>query len=162
MASFCSIVADLVCIFPKKWYHWRCYPLNFKSFSKYPFYKALLPHSFCKTKEICEDFPSRAIWYACVFHIFHIIGETACLISFISNHLIMTKPCYILNTLETCLHPPPTDPPPTHLPRTVTTPPTPPDPFFIKKETLTRVFSCEFCEIFKNTTGRLLLIFVFF
>ena len=28
---------------------------------------------------------------------------------------------------------------------------------FIEKETLTQVFSCEFCEIFKNTffTGRL-------
>ena len=28
---------------------------------------------------------------------------------------------------------------------------------FIKKETLIQVFSCEFCEIFKNSSGRLLL-----
>ena len=28
---------------------------------------------------------------------------------------------------------------------------------FIEKETLADVFSCEFCEIFKNTFGRLLL-----
>ena len=26
-------------------------------------------------------------------------------------------------------------------------------PFFIKKETLTQVFSCEFCEMSKNTSG---------
>ena len=29
---------------------------------------------------------------------------------------------------------------------------------FIKKDTLTLVFSCEFCEISKNTSGRVLLI----
>ena len=33
---------------------------------------------------------------------------------------------------------------------------------FIKKETLAHVFSCEFCEISKNTSGRLFLICVFF
>ena len=31
---------------------------------------------------------------------------------------------------------------------------------FIKKEALAQVFSCEFCEISKNTSGRLLLRFV--
>ena len=30
--------------------------------------------------------------------------------------------------------------------------------YFIKNETLAQVFSCEFCSIFKNTTGRLLLL----
>ena len=32
---------------------------------------------------------------------------------------------------------------------------------FIQKETLAQVFFCEFCEISKNTTGQLLLYFVF-
>ena len=31
---------------------------------------------------------------------------------------------------------------------------------FIKKDTLTQVFSCEFCDIFKNNSGGLLLLLV--